>query len=258
MSLNPSPVAQAPANAPVRLSVLNYPVDVGSQSQLLSWLENHLAHQPHVHVVTLNPEMIMRGDQDPEFGSLLKSADVILPDGIGVVWALKHQGHRDVERIAGIEFSEALLLHAVQTQAPIALIGASPEVNAATVETLSRQHPNLRIAYAHHGFFETPQQAQAAAQACAQTHPRYVFVAMGVPHQERWIHLYHPLFQGPTAFVGIGGSFDVWSGLKKRAHPISRALNLEWLWRIASEPWRIKRVYKTLPMFVVKVMMAPR
>jgi N-acetylglucosaminyldiphosphoundecaprenol N-acetyl-beta-D-mannosaminyltransferase len=136
----------------------------------------------------------------------------------------------------------------------VALLGAQPDVNEAAVKNLKQTYPGLTIVYAHHGFFASAEERAQIAQACADARPNYVFVALGVPHQERWIQEFKAIFQEPTVFVGVGGSFDIWSGLKQRAHPLFLKWHLEWLYRITSEPFRIKRVYKTLPTFALKVL----
>lgn len=235
-------------------TVLDYPVHVETLAGLFNVLQAGLNEGHHQHVVTLNPEMLMAGEANPDFGGILKSAQIILPDGAGIVWALKHQGV-SAERVPGIEFSQRLIEGAHRKNEPIALIGAHPDVNEAAVSNLTRQHPGLNIVYSHHGYFTSPEDRAQVARACAETSPKYVFVALGVPAQELWIREFMPLFSSPTAFVGVGGSFDIWSGLKQRAHPLFLKLNLEWLYRITSEPFRLKRVYKTLPLFVVKVLL---
>lgn len=235
-------------------TVLNYPVHIGSLPCLLDALEEGLAQGRHQHVVTLNPEMLMQGENDPAFGTVLKQADLVLPDGAGIVWALRRR-MKAAERIPGIEFAEALIAKAAEQGETIALIGAQPEVNQAAQAGLLRRYPGLKIGYAHHGFFRSAEERQQVAQECALTRPRYVFVALGVPAQEWWIREFRPLFASPAAFIGVGGSFDIWSGEKKRAHPLFLQCNLEWLYRISSEPFRLKRVYKTLPFFVVKVLL---
>ncbi|MCA9799996.1 MAG: WecB/TagA/CpsF family glycosyltransferase [Cyanobacteria bacterium HKST-UBA04] len=247
---------------PPQQTVLGYPVDLGTKAELLARLHTQLdtpdTAPPTVHVVTLNPEMIMRGQQDPAFGTVLKQADLVLPDGAGVVWALNRRlkGKQPQARVAGIEFSEALLAHAAEHREPVALIGAADDINRAAVANLIERFRGLQVVYHHHGFLQTDAQRRAVAEACAMAQPRYVFVAMGVPHQEYWIRDYRHLFSQPTALIGVGGSFDIWSGLKQRAHPLFLKLGLEWLWRITAEPWRLKRVYKTLPMFVVQVLVS--
>jgi N-acetylglucosaminyldiphosphoundecaprenol N-acetyl-beta-D-mannosaminyltransferase len=237
--------------------LFGYPVHLFSQSQALDWAEQVATNNQSCHVVTLNPEMIMQGEQAPAFGQVLKSADLALPDGAGLVWALRKHGHT-VDRLPGIEFSEALLQRAAHDGRPIAIIGAAASVLEAAVANLKIKYPGLQIAYTQHGFFPAEEEA-SIAEACATVHPRIVLVALGVPRQELWIARYRALFPG-AILVGIGGSLDVWSGTIRRAPALFRAMNLEWFYRIASQPFgkqgRLKRTYKTLPMFVVKVLLS--
>ncbi len=232
--------------------LFGFPVHLVNLLQARTVVEHALMHEQNLHVVTLNPEMIMQGEADPELGQILKSAGLILPDGVGVVWALKRQG-RQIKRLPGIEFSESLLKWLPTMKHSVAIIGAEAEALELATNTLRERYPKLSIAYTHHGFFK-PDEEEAIVKACAATQPKVVLVALGVPRQEKWIARYQHLFTGAT-FVGIGGSLDVWSGRARRAPKLMRQLNLEWMYRITSEPWRIKRTYKTLPMFVVKVLL---
>ncbi|MBK8190568.1 MAG: WecB/TagA/CpsF family glycosyltransferase [Vampirovibrionales bacterium] len=206
-----------------------------------------------LHVVTLNPEMIMQAQQDPELDDILKTAGLSIPDGAGVVWALRRQGIA-VQRLPGIELAEALLARAAQRGWPVAFIGAQAATLDAAIAALSTRYPGLAVAYAHHGFFSTDEEEAACAQACADARPKAVFVALGAPRQEKWIRRHAGRFTPNTALLGVGGSLDVWSGLKRRAPAVLRRLNLEWAYRIASEPWRLQRTYKTLPLFALKVL----
>lgn len=233
--------------------LFGYPVHLISVEQGLEISRQALQGQEALHVVTLNPEMMMQGDANPEFGNILKSAGLILPDGAGLVWALRKRGSQ-VNRLPGIEFSEALLANAAKQGLRVALVGASAEVLDAAAENLKQRFPELQLVYQHHGFFKD-NEAASIAEACAAQNPQLVFVALGVPRQELWINQYKSLFPGAT-LVGVGGSLDVWSGKTKRAPELMRRLNLEWAYRISTEPWRIKRTYKTLPMFVVKVLLS--
>lgn len=237
--------------------LFGYPVHLFSQSQALDWAEQVVANGQSCHVVTLNPEMIMQGEQNPAFGKVLKSANLALPDGAGLVWALRKYGHT-VNRLPGIEFSEALLQRAAQDGRPVAMIGATAPVLETAVANLEAKYPGLQVAYAQHGFFPAADDARIAKE-CAAVQPRVVLVALGVPRQELWIAHYREQFPG-AVLVGIGGSLDVWSGMIRRAPALFRAMNLEWFYRIASQPFgkqgRLKRTYKTLPMFVVKVLLS--
>lgn len=233
--------------------LLGYPVHLVTLAQARDFVKNAIEQRKGIQVVTLNPEMIMQGDQNPELGDILKSADLILPDGAGVVWALRRQGYQ-VNRLPGIEFSESLISWAEEAGKPIAIVGATRQALEMAVETLQQRHPRLKIVYHHHGFFKTDDEENLIAQSCAAMLPKIVLVALGVPRQELWIQRHRHLFPGAT-LIGVGGSLDVWSGKTQRAPEFMRSMNLEWMYRITTEPWRLKRTYKSLPLFVVKVLL---
>lgn len=206
------------------------------------------------HIVTLNPEMIMRAEADPDFFALLHGADVRFADGAGVVWALRLAGHQHAVRIPGIEVAESLLGKATEEGWRVAIIGASADVLEAACERLLKRYPGIDIAFRHHGFFEADSPKEAAiAQAVANTRPHLVLVALGVPRQELWISQYRQLF-GNTLMMGVGGSVDVWSGTVQRAPELVRKLHAEWVWRLSSQPWRIKRAGGPLLAFLKKML----
>lgn len=237
-----------------RVTYMGFPVDLVSVEQALQRVRSFFVAEETasaLHVVTLNPEMLMQGEADPELGRILKNAELVIPDGAGLVAALRLNGH-SLKRLPGIEFSENLLSHAASAQLPVAVIGARQEVLEAAIANLQAKCPGLSVVYARNGFIADEAEMAQCLQDCLSAQPKIVLVAMGVPRQEKWIAQYRARFSG-TVFVGVGGSLDVWSGQSKRAPAWMRALNLEWLYRITLEPWRIQRVSKTLPMFVVKV-----
>lgn len=233
--------------------LFNYPIHLVSRDEAVEVARQAITAGKNLQVVTLNPEMIMQGDANPELGSILKASGLVLPDGAGLVWALRQRGHT-VNRLPGIEFSEAMIRWAAETGHRVAFVGAAQEVLEAAVSNLSQKYPGLQVVYQHHGFFKQ-EEVPAIAEACAATKPNLVFVALGVPRQEKWISEFQHLFAG-AVLVGVGGSLDVWSGKTQRAPALMRRLNLEWAYRITTEPWRIQRTYKTLPMFVVKVLLS--
>ena len=233
--------------------LFGYPIHLVTSEQARDFVRNSIARRKTVHVVTLNPEMMMQGDENPDLGNILRSAELVLPDGAGVVWALRKQGYQ-VNRLPGIEFCESLLAWAAETDQRVAIVGATRPALELAVQTMQERYPHLKIVYSHHGFFKTGDEENLIAQSCAAMLPKIVLVALGVPRQELWIQRHRHLFPGAT-IIGVGGSLDVWSGKTQRAPALMRQLNLEWMYRIASEPWRIKRTYKTLPLFVVKVLL---
>jgi N-acetylglucosaminyldiphosphoundecaprenol N-acetyl-beta-D-mannosaminyltransferase len=242
-------------DTPSRATLFDYPVDVLTPNQALQRAIDAVAQQHTLQVVTLNPEMLMAGDDNPALGVVLKQAGLVLPDGAGLVWALKHRRlAMNVQRLPGIEFAENVLAYAAKHQWRVAIIGAAPEVLAQAVDRLRERFVGLNLVYTQHGFF---QDAMPVIQACEQAKPQLVLAALGVPRQELFLaNDLLPRLSGGVVGVGLGGSLDVWSGVKKRAPAVFRALNLEWLYRITSEPWRIQRVAKPLPTFLWRVLSA--
>lgn len=236
------------------VQLFDFPVHLIDRHQALDWLAERLERREATQVVTLNPEMIMQSDADPALRRIVKQADLVIPDGIGLVWALRQKGY-PARRLPGIELSEALLNLAEKKQYRVAIVGAKPDVLETAVDHLKERLPRLDMVYYHHGFFATPDEEAAVAGRCAEGRPDLLLVAMGVPRQEKWIDQYRDLFPH-TVMIGVGGSLDVWSGVSRRAPGWMRRWNLEWLYRITTEPWRIRRIYKTLPLFVVKVILS--
>ncbi|MDH4379100.1 MAG: WecB/TagA/CpsF family glycosyltransferase [Vampirovibrionales bacterium] len=251
MPLEPSPLTIQPAAV-----LFGYPVHATNRAHALALVTEALHRGQRCHVVTLNPEMLMQGDANPPLGAVLRSANVVIPDGAGVVWALKQRLNIMVSRTPGIEVSEALIGYAAQQGFRVGLLGASPDVMSALLDFLTLKYPALQVCFAHHGYFDSPEHEDLVTQQCLATQPQLLLVALGVPKQELWIAENLPKLRGAVA-VGVGGSFDVWSGQKKRAPWAFRALHLEWLYRISSEPWRIQRILGTLPAFVWRVITSP-
>lgn len=233
--------------------VLGYPIFQGSLEALIGGIVEAAENSPQ-HVVTLNPEMIMQGEADPAFAKILKEAEWPIPDGAGVVWALKRQGITQ-PRLPGIEVAEALLQHLHETQNPrgAAFIGAHPDVINLLPAALLRRFPKLEILFTRDGYFPLEDEEKIAEEMAAMR-PKLVLVALGVPRQEMWIARHRARFAVDTIFIGVGGSFNVWVGAVQRAPAIMRALHLEWAWRFALEPWRIKRAGEPLLRFVFRVL----
>ena len=197
-------------------------------------------------VVTINPEMILSARRNADFAEIINSAELVIPDGIGVQLGLKILGH-NVRRIAGIEFGRKLIDKFASQ--PTAFVGAKPEIITKAVENLKKEVPNLNAVYVQDGYFKDDDRVLDELTAA---NPKLVLVALGSPKQEIFISKAKNLL--PNAlFIGLGGSFDVWSGVVERAPEIWQKLGLEWLYRTVKEPKRFKRMFPTLPLFVLKV-----
>lgn len=200
-------------------------------------------------VITINPEMIENASQNPDFAEIINSAELVIPDGIGVEIWLKILGY-NVRRIAGIEFSHRMIEECAKNSQSVALVGAKPQIVEKAKENLEKEISGLYITYAHDGYFSNDEEIINELKI---RQPRLVLCALGSPKQEEFIIKAKQVL--PNAlFVGVGGSFDVWSGVVERAPEIYQKLGLEWLYRTVKEPKRFKRIFPTLPLFVLKVL----
>ena len=176
-------------------------------------------------VVTINPEMVNNAVNNKEFAQIINSAELIIPDGIGVELGLKILGYK-VRRIAGIEFSYRMIEECAKNSQSVALIGAKPEIVEKAKQNLENEIQNLYITYAHDGYFDDDTEILDNLKV---RQPRLVLCALGSPKQEEFIAKAKKIL--PNAlFVGVGGSFDVWSGVVERAPEIYQKLGLEWLY----------------------------
>jgi N-acetylglucosaminyldiphosphoundecaprenol N-acetyl-beta-D-mannosaminyltransferase len=230
-----------------RLDVLGCRVDMvdasGAAKRVTAMLEGARPGQ----VVTFGAEMAMHARRDPRYRDVVNSADLVLPDSAGIVWASRMLGRPLRGRVAGIDFAERLC---ALIGYPVYLLGARPGIAERAAAALRARHPNLAVAGTHHGYFPDAE-SPALAAAIRQCGARIVFVALGFPRQELWIH--DQLRDvGPAVCIGVGGAFDVWAGEVRRAPAAWRALGLEWLCRLLREPARFRRQL-ALPAFAVAV-----
>lgn len=196
-------------------------------------------------VVTINPEMM----SNPDMTEIVNNAELVIPDGIGVEIGLRLCRH-NIRRIPGVEFAHRMIKECAQENKPVALIGAKPKIIEKAVENLKKEFENLNIVYIQDGYFKDDERVlNELKESC----PRLVLCALGSPKQELFIQQAKVLLP-QSLFIGVGGSFDVWSGVVQRAPEIYRKLGLEWLYRTIKEPQRFKRIFPTLPLFMLRVL----
>lgn len=205
--------------------------------------------QPH-HVITANPIMVMTAVQDPTYLTMMKRAELIVPDGTGVVWAASYIGNPVAERVPGIELIHKLFVIGEQYGWKVYLVGTAPDVIKEAARRLATQYPKLQIVGVRDGYFGPDQDAEVVADI-RRAAPDLLLVGRSVEGQEPWIDRYKHEMQVPVV-IGVGGSFDVISGRSKRAPVLFQKLKAEWLFRLLKEPKRYKRML-ALPKFAVKV-----
>ena len=201
-------------------------------------------------MVTLNAEMTMLCERHPILAAIVHQAELVIPDGAGIVLYLRLQGKK-IRRCPGIELAELLLQSSGQLGAslPIFFYGGAQGVAQTAAEVWQRQVPGLKVAGTQHGYL-CPAEEENLRQILAQLQPQLILVGLGVPRQELWIAQHRSLCPQAT-WIGVGGSFDIWAGVKSRAPTWLADNHLEWLYRLYQEPWRWRRML-ALPKFAVK------
>jgi N-acetylglucosaminyldiphosphoundecaprenol N-acetyl-beta-D-mannosaminyltransferase len=204
-------------------------------------------------VVTVNPEFIMAAQSDAAFRAVINQSALALPDGVGVVWASRLLGRPAPERVAGVDTMRRLARLAAQEGYRLFLLGAAEGVAEAAAAALRAENPGLQIAGTYAGS-PAPAEEDAIVQRVRAAQPHLLFVAYGAPQQDMWIARMQSRLGVPVA-MGVGGAFDFISGRVKRAPAWMQRLGLEWLYRLAREPWRWRRML-ALPRFVWRVLWA--
>jgi N-acetylglucosaminyldiphosphoundecaprenol N-acetyl-beta-D-mannosaminyltransferase len=229
---------------PTSFPVLDLPVHL--LNNYTAWLKERIEQNQGTHVVTLNAEMAILAEQDASVAEIIRSADLVIPDGAGVVLYLKLRGQRQ-SRCPGIELSESLLTQLGQggEGCPIVFYGGQPGVTERAAQMWRSKIPKISI-LPNHGYLSEAEQEQWR-QTLKEQQPKLILVGLGVPRQEFWICQNRSLCPQAT-WIGVGGSFDIWSGGKTRAPRWLRENNLEWLYRLYQEPWRWRRML-VLPQF---------
>ncbi|MFJ7697864.1 WecB/TagA/CpsF family glycosyltransferase [Lysinibacillus fusiformis] len=220
-----------------------------SQQGFVDLLVNRIEQQEKTFVVTANPEVVMQANENPTVKGYLNQATYICADGIGVVKAAQILGDSLPERVTGYDTMVKLLEVGQQKHFKVYLLGAQKETIEKTIANIHKDYPNVEVVGYHDGFFDW--NTNHIADDIAALQPDLVFVALGVPRQEKWITENLDKFS-KGVFIGVGGSFDVIAGTVKRAPVIWQKLNLEWLYRLLRQPSRFIRML-VLPRFALKV-----
>ncbi len=213
-------------------------------------VDDNLKNEVKTFIVTANPETFTYGENDKEVNKLLLDKETtLIPDGIGIVKASHTLNYEVKERITGIDLASHLLEVCQKHKYKLALLGAKEEVIVALQEVIKKDYPNIKVVKAQNGYNEDK---DSFFKEIAKLKPDVCLVALGIPNQEKLIYKHLNDFD-KGIFVGVGGSFDVLSGTKKRAPKFFQKLNIEWLYRIIKEPKRIKRFYDNNVKFIFKV-----
>ena len=221
-----------------------------SEKEYFKLLNKYLKNNTKKFIITANPETLTMATTDEEVHNmLLDKENSIVPDGIAIVKACQILNVPVTERIAGVDIAEYLLKEANNQKKSIYLFGAKPEVIELMVNKIKNEYPNINILGYSDGYVKD---RDKIFKEIIKLKPDVCLVALGIPYQEKLIYKYLDKFD-KGIFVGVGGSFDVLSGSKKRAPKIFIKLNLEWFYRIICEPKRLKRFWNNNVKFIFKI-----
>lgn len=221
-----------------------------SEKEYFKLLSKWLKNNEKKFIITANPETLTMAETDEEISKmLLDKNNSIVPDGIAVVKACNMLNLPVTERIAGVDIAEYLFGIVNEQKKSLYLFGAKKEVIESLVNKIKVDYNNINILGYSDGYVED---RDKVFKEIIKLKPDICLVALGIPYQEKLIYKHLDEFN-KGIFVGVGGSFDVLSGTKKRAPKIFIKLNLEWLYRIVCEPKRLKRFWNNNVKFILKI-----
>ena len=229
----------------MRINILGVGFDNVTMDEALARGEELLCSEGAHYVVTPNPEIVETCRADAAANAAVNGADLVLPDGIGIVYGAKilHQPLRG--RVPGIEFGTGMIERCAKLGKSVYLLGAKPGVAEQAAENLKNRFPGLVIAGTHDGYFKEDAPIAAEIKASGAD---MALVCLGAPKQELWMQRNAPRLR-VGLMAGLGGSLDVFAGNVKRAPKFFQKLGLEWFYRLLKEPKRIGRMMK-LPKFL--------
>jgi N-acetylglucosaminyldiphosphoundecaprenol N-acetyl-beta-D-mannosaminyltransferase len=233
-----------------RIKILGVPVDCINMSRSLEIVDEMIAGDQPESVIAVNPEKVIKAQNDPQLMRQLHRAGLLIPDGIGVVLAARLLGLGIMERVPGSELMPAICGLAAHRGYRVFLFGANTEVNRRTREVLRVQYPGIQIVGNQDGFMpeeETP----ALLERINASRAQILFIALGSPKQELWMEKYLPQLNVRIC-QGVGGTFDVLAGNVRRAPAVFRKVHMEWFYRLLTNPRRLLR-QTALPKFVYRV-----
>ncbi len=232
--------------------ILGVPVHAVTMTQTLALVETYMA-EPRVHqIATVNPEFVMAAQADPAFRQVLQSADLCLPDGVGLLYAARRIGRVLPERVPGSELVYLLAERAAERGWSLFLLGAAPGVAEEAARILCARYPGLRIVGTYAGSPAVGENDDIVRRI-NDSGAAMLFVAYGAPKQDKWIERNRLNLPAVRVAVGVGGSLDFVTGRSVRAPRWMQDWGLEWLHRLYKEPWRWRRML-ALPRFAMRVL----
>jgi len=231
-----------------RICLFGLNIDRVNMDETVGLIDKYIAQKSPRQIVTLDSSMIVIAKGDRQLHDIVEHADLVTPDGAGVIWASKLLGKPILNRVSGVDLVSQVCEMSAARGITVYFLGAAPGVADEAAENLRKKHPGAKIVGTRHGFFSDADEPLIVADIAAKR-PDVLFVAFGIPKQEKFIQKYKSSL-GASVCVGIGGSFDVHSGRVRRAPVWMQEAGLEWLFRLIQNPKKFSKVM-TLPKFVM-------
>ena len=232
------------------VEILGVPVASLTMGEAVEQAERWMDERRGALIATANAEMIMNATRDEELLDILQSADLVVPDGAGTVWAAHHLGHAMPERVAGYDLTQALLKRAPEKKRRVFFFGSAPGVAEKARQKAEALYPGIQIVGVRNGYFSEAEEPEIIREI-RDAEPDLLLAALGVPKQEKWLKKYKEELGVPVS-IGVGGTLDVMAGTAKRAPVWMQKAKLEWLFRGILQPKRAGRLL-ALPKFVFRV-----
>ena len=234
-----------------QVDILGVHIDNVTMSDTIQLIEDFVSDEGQHLVVTADAVGIVIANRNPSFMEIIQSADLVTPDGSGVLWAASRKGTNFSERVSGVDIVDRVCAMSAAKGTRIYFLGAAAGVAELAAKNLCIKHPGCNIVGTHDGYVSADQD-DLVAHEIAGAKPDVLFVAMGMPRQEQF-YLQTQQITGAKVGIGVGGSLDVYSGKTKRAPKLFQTFRLEWLWRLLLNPTKISKV-KLLPTFALMVL----
>lgn len=230
----------------MEITLLGAKISSKKMQETVSEISSYITKRTINHIITLNAEILYRAQFDRELMDTINQAQLVTPDGAGIVWASRILGTPVPERVTGIDLTLELVKEAHKKGWRIALYGGRPGVAREAANNLQKKYPKLKIVGTYHGYLSSKEEDEFRREI-REINPDILFVALGAPKQEFWIRDNKETL-GVPVLMGVGGTLDVLAGRAKRAPGWMQQAHLEWLYRLIREPWRYKRML-ALPKF---------
>ncbi len=241
-----------------KINILGVDIDNVDMEETIELVESYLAGDKTRVIYTPNTEIVMSAKKDDKLKDLVNAADLVIADGIGLIYGSRMQKRPLKERVTGFDVSMEMLNIANREGYKLYLLGGAEGVAKKAKENIEKDYPNIEVVGYHNGFFqgihigvEDSQEEEAIIEEINQLKPDFIFVGLGFPRQEIWINENRDRLPVKLA-IGNGGVMDILAGNAERAPEIFQKLGLEWFYRLVQQPSRIKR-QMVLPLFLLEM-----